>query len=451
MVGKDRRAAHNADITRDLLAVDERLRSLTEAAEDSELGPDDPWSQLARKHLGQFMRPPGEPPSALGLTEMSPSAGAGFRHWTPDGTLVLRLIEAWMRAFATEHLWGEEIVTPTLYRWRPGDSLHDLAETFEDRLFVTRRSERAHILRYSADPGFLEYASILNIRPTDLPVRMWEYGTFFRRSRDGELRGLERLHEFRLLDHHTICSRDSALDEYARLLDAQITGMGAVAGPLAVEFTVVREHLDDCLPLIRRAAGRVGSPAVVEVLSGPRHYWSMKGFVYASGPYKTCNLQLDLANPVRFGIADTEDLAVVHATMCTAERMVLVTTAAATRRQNPTLPLWLAPVQVRVLPASQVSPGDVILGTLREQQIRAEIDDRDRSLGWRVRDAVNAWVPFVVVVGDRDSDEISLRRRDGHHERLSPTDLVDLLLRELAGYPKAPLRRRSTRERFWWR
>jgi threonyl-tRNA synthetase len=451
MVAKDRRAVRNAGITSELFAVDNDARPLADAVQVSQAVLGDPWSDLAARRFGHFRPPPSEPPSALGLAEASPSAGAGFRHWTPEGALVVRLVEAWMRAFATNHLWGEEIVTPSIYRWREGDELHDLAATFEDRLFVTRRGERAHILRYSADPGFFDFASTLNLRLADLPVRMWEFGTFFRRGRDGELRGIERLHEFRLLDHHTICLRDTALEEYGRLLDAQISGMRELAGPVALEFTVVREHLEECLPLVRRAAASTGSPAVVEVISGHRHYWSMKSFVYVSGPYDTCNLQLDLANPTRFGITEAAHLAVVHSTMSSVERMVLIAAAAAMRREHPVLPLWLAPTQVRVLPASPSASAEATLDALRHHMIRAEIDDRPHTLAWRIRDAAAAWVPYVAVVGDREPDVVDLRHRDGDRERLSLTELVDRLLGELSGYPRAPLPWRATRERYWRR
>lgn len=444
-----------AGVTREVVAVDDRIRPLSEVDEAQTRPPGDPWRQMFQQYVGDPILPPAEPPAALGLTCGSAAAGAGFRHWAPDGALMLRLIEQWMRSFATENLGGEEIVTPTLYRWRPDDQLHDLAGSFEDRLFITALAKRAHMLRYSADPGFFDYAASLTIRADSLPVRMWEYGTFFRRNRAGELRGIERLHEFRLLDHHTVCRLELALDEYEQLLTAQIMGMRALVGDLAVEFTLTRDHLDPCLPIIRRAAAATGSPAIVEILSGPKHYWSMKSFLYVNGPYDTCNLQLDEANPVRFRLnRGTAEVAVVHATMCSAERMVLVMTTAAAQRPHPGLPFWLSPVQLRVLPVDPATAaGRQTLQLLRASGIRAEYDDRPRSVSWRIRDAALGWVPYLVVVGERDreAEDVELRYRDGRRVTMPPSRLVDLLLEEQAGYPQVSLPRSSTRERYWLR
>jgi len=309
------------------------------------------------------------------------------------------------------------------------------------------------VLRYSADPGFFDYAAALSLRPESLPVRMWEYGTFFRRNRAGELRGIQRLHEFRLLDHHTVCRIEAALDEYERLLSAQIRGMRELAGDVALEFTLTRDHLDACLPVMRRATARAGSPAVLEILSGHKHYWSMKSLVYVNGPYDTCNLQLDKANPARFGMnRGKAKLAVVHATMSSAERMVLVTTTAAAQRAHPALPLWLSPVQLRVVPVDPATAaGQQTLRLLRSSGIRAECDDRPHSVSWRIRDAARSWVPYVVVVGERDHEAqaVELRYRDGRRVAMPPRRLLDLFTGELAGYPRSPLPRASTRERYW--
>jgi threonyl-tRNA synthetase len=451
----DRRGARVAGITSELIAVDDQVRPLATAVHDMEAVHGETWSQLCRIHLGGSTPPPPEPPASLGLVVRSAAAGAGLRTWTPDGALMLRLIEQWMRSFAAQHLGGEEIVTPTLYRWQPGTELYDLAETFEDRLFVSRAGSRAHVLRYSADPGFFGYAASLSLRAEQLPVRLWEYGTFFRRGRDGELRGIQRLHEFRLLDHHTICKAEQAVEEYGRLVSAQIEALRAIAGSVAAEFTVTADGLQPCLPAIRAAAECTGSPSVVELLSERKHYWTMKSFLYVDGPYETCNLQLDTANVERFGLSRQDgDTAVIHATMMSAERMVLITTHIASRLPHPQLPLWLSPVQVRVVPVDPRHGGGVAtLDFLRSGGIRAELDDRPRSLPWRISDAARSWIPYTVVVGSAEerSATLDLRYRDGRREQMRYEQVLARLESELAGYPRAELPRRSTRERFWVR
>jgi threonyl-tRNA synthetase len=81
------------------------------------------------------------------------------------------------------------------------------------------------------------------------------------------------------------------------------------------------------------------------------------------------------------------------------------------------------------------------------------MDDRPHSLGWRIRDAAQTWIPLVVVIGDRDdeAEAVEVRDREGQRVRMAPSQLVRLVLDGVSGFPQTPLPRRSTRERFWIR
>ena len=450
-MSQDRRARQVQDVSSRLCCLTEAgLEPLADA-----IGAlaDEPFGEMARALLGHGQSPPAQLPHELALETQARASGAGFRIWTPAGTLVRGLVEDWMRQVARTQLGGQELQTPCLYHWGGEERLHDLAESFEDRLFVSRQDDHAHVLRYGADPGFFDYASSLRLRQEDLPVRMWEYGPAWRRSRSGELRGIERLNEFYLLDHHTICCSSEAIAEYERLLTAQIREIERVVGPVGVHFTATEATVDAYIPMMQRIADRLDTPVIVEVISRASHYWSLKSFVFVGGPFTMCNLQLDDENPTRFGLLrGPGEASVIHCTLSTVERMLLVLTHRAHELETPVLPLWLAPTQIRLIPPDPKTDVSKLVAQFRAHDIRIEIDDRRKSVGWRINSARQSWVPAVVLpVNDPHSDEVVLTWFDGRRVAGAAAEVAAEVAGLLAGYPRRALTHTHTRDRYWVR
>ncbi len=363
---------------------------------------------------------------------------------------MFRLIEAWMRNAAQTVLGGEEIVTPLVIDWDPGGRIHELAGFFNDRLFHLE-DRRPQVLRYSADPGFL--SMLAGMPPTDETVRLWEIGPFLRKSRRGELRGSEILQAFTMLDYHAISpSIGAASDEFSRILAAQVQLAATWTDDPAVKLTIVAgsESLAD--KPIAAAAELLAGPVLVEVVPEAKRYWRLQSFVCARGPYSLFNIQLDVENAKRFsiGVRDGRPTpGIVHANLASIERLMLVASSHAQTLDNPQFPLWLSPVQVRLLPIDEqhLRSCDLLAAWLGRAPLRCDVDDRPVPLRRRLRHADIEWVPFTVCIGPAEADHegdwggarLKVRSRDGELTEMSGAELRTLISEHGQGLPFIPL------------
>lgn len=396
-------------------------------------------------------------PAHLGFRARSPSP-AGQISWAPPGALMFRLIEAWMRDAAQNVLGGQEVVTPLVVDWEPGGRIHDLAGFFDDRLFHLK-DRRPQVLRYSADPGVL--TMLAGMTPVDETIRLWEIGPFLRKSRRGELRGAERLHSFTMLDFHAVSpSIESASDEFTRILAAQIQLAATWTDDPAARITVVAgaESLAD--KPIARATELLAGPVLVEVVPEAKRYWRLQSFVFARGPYSLFNLQLDVENAPRFSIGIRSGQpapGIVHANLASIERLMLVATSRAQNLDDPQFPLWLSPVQVRLLPIneSHLGASDSLAAWLGRAPVRCDVDDRPDRLRSRLRRADEDWVPFTVCIGPREAHDgtdwgatrLKVRSRGGEFTEMSAEELRALVTERGRGLPFLPLGYRQVSNR----
>jgi len=111
------------------------------------------------------------------------------------------------------------------------------------------------------------------------------------------------------------------------------------------------------------------------------------------------------------------------------------------REENPVLPLWLSPLQVRIIPVSAkyVEYAKDLARRLREKMIRADIDDREETVEKKIRDAETSWINYVVVIGEKEirSARLSVRKRKTKEiKEMSEEELVSEIERETKGFPK---------------
>ena len=112
----------------------------------------------------------------------------------------------------------------------------------------------------------------------------------------------------------------------------------------------------------------------------------------------------------------------------------------ALKKSPPTLPLWLSPTQVRIIPVSETKHLDFSIQTangLKQNKIRVDVDDRNTSLGWRIRAAEREWIPYIVICGDKEKDgaPLSVRVRGGNQLQISVSELANLISRQTAEMP----------------
>jgi threonyl-tRNA synthetase len=214
----------------------------------------------------------------------------------------------------------------------------------------------------------------------------------------------------------------------------------------------------------------VGEPLLIEVLPAMKHYWVVKEehqFIDSlGGNAQLCTVQLDIEDSERYGIkfvdkdGSKKGCIIVHSSMGSIERWIYALLEQAEKNKAlgkpPMLPVWLSPTQVRVVPVSSEYLEETlkIADEIERAGIRVDVDDRDESVPRKVRDAEVEWVPFIVVVGEKEVKEgtLSVRIREKRETvAMKLSELVDLISKENADKPKAKLwlpKRLSLRPKF---
>ncbi len=368
--------------------------------------------------------------------------GAPF--WLPNGMVLVRELEK----FAREHLDArgyQEISTPMLVNkklWVQSGHW----EYFQDNMFKVEVEGEVFSLKPMNCPEstYVYRRTLRSYR--DLPLRLSEMGRDHRNERSGTLTGLVRVRQFTQDDAHIYCRPDQLQDEITAMLD------------------LVREwyktfNLQPSYKLSTRPPKRLGTEAQWDAAEAALHEaLRANGLAYDLNPgdgafygpkidiyvedalgrqWQIATIQVDLTMlPEQFqleyvdGDGQPKRPVVVHrAIFGSYERFI----GLITEHYAGAFPTWLAPVQARVLPISEkhTAYARSVWERLRGARIRAELDDRNEKLGYRIREAQLKKVPYMLVAGGREAEAgtVSLRHRTG--EELKDV-AVDRVLADLA-------------------
>jgi threonyl-tRNA synthetase len=268
----------------------------------------------------------------------------------------------------------------------------------------------------------------------ELPVRLAEAGTLHRNEPSGTLHGLLRVRHVTQDDGHTYCLPEQIEDEVGLCLEHAFSLYGLLGLETRVELSLrpddklgSDEDWDAAEDALRRAL--VGRGLEFVEMPGEGAFYGPKIDIHMEDSlgrsWQLGTIQLDFQMPQRFGLvyqaADNEQRtpAMIHrALFGSLERFIGILGD---------LPLWLAPVQVRILPVSERhrEAAAAVAARLREAGVRAEVDDRDETVGKRIRDAERETVPRVVVYGDRESEaSLAVRERGGAQATRSLAELA---------------------------
>ncbi len=428
------------------------------------------WEQIEDEDLRIFVRNEvfGKPPSGespvhielmkrLELIDYEPASDVGHFRFYPDGTLVKRLIEELAFKIANK-IGAMEIETPLIYRLTV-PAIAEQAEKFRERGYRFEIDNIPFTLRFAGDFGLFQMMKSMTISKKHLPLSFYEISPSFRLEQRGECVGLRRLRGFTMPDIHTFAADiDQALDVYKlyfREYDELLKKLGI---NYVVAFRVVKEYYENFKPHILEMLRYVNKPALIEILPKMKHYWAMKHefqFVDKSeGNGQLSTVQLDVEDSARYGIYYVAEDGkkrpgiIVHTSMGSIERMIYAileqAAKSADKGAKPMLPLWLAPVQVRVFPITEKAMlfAEEIVQSLREDKIRADLDDRDLSLARKVREAERRWIPYLAFVGEKELERKGLtvrRRRDGAEYFSTIESLKNEVKKECEGMPYRPL------------
>jgi threonyl-tRNA synthetase len=394
----------------------------------------------------------------LELVDYEPGSDPGNLRYYPKGRLMKSLLEQWVTEKAVGY-GAMEIESPIMYDYEH-PALKDYLDRFPARQYVVQSAKRQLFLRFSACFGQFLMKAGMGISYRNLPLRMYELTRYsFRLEQKGELTGLRRLRAFTMPDMHTLCRNlEEARREFRGQFSLGMECLGEVGlqkkdYETAIRFTegFWKANRDFVVSL----AKLFGKPVLIEMWNFRFAYFDPKfefNFVDALDKASALTtVQIDHENAERYGIRYTdEDNArklpvILHCSPSGAiERVMYALLEKAhmeqSRGKNPVLPLWLCPTQVRVCPVSdKYQPlAEKVLAELDSLSVRADLDDRTESVQKKVRDAEMEWIPYVVVIGEKEkaSGRIAVRQREtGKVTQATAEGLAKDIRKSTEGFP----------------
>jgi threonyl-tRNA synthetase len=300
-----------------------------------------------------------------------------------------------------------------------------------------------------------------------MPVKLYEMTRYsFRVEQHGELTGLRRLRAFTMPDCHAFCADEKqAKEEMMRrfALNKEVQeGIGfKVPDELELAIRITKDFWENNKDFVQKMVKTWGKPALVEMWDQRFFYFSMKyewNFVDALEKCSALTTdQIDIENAERYGITYVDAKSekkfplILHCSPSGAvERVMyaLLEKAALDEKKGklPMLPVWLSPAQIRLIPVSVEKHLNHCLKLAEEltmNNIRVEIDDREESVGKRIRAAGMEWTPYTLVIGDNelDCEELVVRERENQDKerKMTLAELIALLQEKCEGRPEDTL------------
>ena len=368
----------------------------------------------------------------LGIYTMDDQVGPGLILWMPNGGVIIEELEklakeseqaAGYKRVVTPHIAKESMYLTSGHLPYYADSMFPPMEMDGDRYYLRAMNCPHHHKIFDAELRSYK----------DLPLRLAEYGTCYRYEQSGELFGLMRVRCLHMNDAHIYCSKEQFAQEFKAVNDLylkyfKIFGIEKYVMRLSLhdpeklgqKYVNEPELWKETEALVRNVLIETGVP-FVEVKGegafyGPKidvQIWSAIGreFTLATN-------QVDFAQSRSFNLTFTNaqnekeiPLIIHRAPLGTHERFI----GFLLEHYAGKFPMWLAPVQVKVLPISDkfVDYAKAVSDKLKNADIRAEVDDRNEKIGKKIRDTEMMKVPYMLVVGEKEMNEnkVAVRRQ----------------------------------------
>ncbi len=361
------------------------------------------------------------------LVDYEPAADSGNFRWLPKGHLIKRLMEQHASKIVKDY-GGMQVETPIMYDL-DHPQLSSYLKRFPARQYHLLSGDKKFFLRFAACFGQYLIMHDMWISHHHMPVRIYELTHYsFRREQVGELAGLRRLRGFTMPDMHSLCAdNEQAKEEFYQQYLLCKKWMSDLELNHVMAIRVVDEFFQKNRDFVLDIVKDFGRPVLFEVWRERFFYFILKfEFNVIDGQTKAAALstvQIDVENAERFDIhyVDNNDERqlplLLHASISgSIDRNLYALLEQQARKASEgevaKLPYWLCPVQVRLLPvADRHLPRCLEIAS--QLHARVEVDDRKETVGRKIREAEINWVPFVVLIGDKelDSKMITVRER----------------------------------------
>jgi threonyl-tRNA synthetase len=421
--------------------------------------------EMAKKRVVDEQPPHVRLMKKMSIADYEPASDVGNMRFYPKGRLMKSLIEQYVTKMVMEY-GGIEVETPIMY-----DSKHPSMESYFNRFPARQYNIAADgkqlFLRFAACFGQFLMAKDFQISYKHLPLKLYELTRYsFRREKSGELVGLRRLRAFSMPDCHAMCrDMNQAKEEFLKRFELSISVISALGlsietdMEMAIRFT--QDFYNENKDFVNQLASRFGRPVIVEMWKERFFYFTLKWeFNYIDNLNKASALstdQIDVENGKRYQIefvdedGNKKNPIILHNSPSGAiERVIyaLLEKAAKISKSGggvPSFPLWLAHTQVRLISVARqhLVLCEKIAAELSGKQIRTDIDDRDESVGKKIRDSETEWIHYTLVIGDKEKQTekkfVVRDRNAGKRLEITLQELVDKINVQTKDKPYLPL------------
>ncbi len=376
---------------------------------------------------------------ALDLFSLHPIApGSPFFH--PKGTLLYNILIQYIRNLYTRYGYSE-VISPLIYKtelWKTSGHY----EAFHDDMFLMSVEDGEYGVKPMNCPGHCYLFASRKHSYRDLPIRYADFSRLHRFEQSGVLSGLTRVRSFTQDDAHIYCTPDQLDVELERFV-AMTREVYSAFGFDRIEVTLQTrpekylgrlELWDAAEAALQRALEQSGF--AVKVLPGEGAFYGPKiGFDFRDvleRAWTLATVQIDCAMPERFGLKyvtpegnEATPVMLHRAVLGSIERFIAILL----EHCGGNLPLWLAPVQVKILTVTdaQNTYAQHVHEQLSKADIRSELDLRNEKLGYKIREAEVQKVPYMVVIGDKEVSTATVAPRGRKGEKISPLSVETLI------------------------
>lgn len=418
----------------------------------------DQLEKLVSYELGTGASDAGEPPHVKlmrekELCDYESASDVGNLKWFPKGRLVRDLLADYVYNLVVDQ-GAMPIETPIFYDL-DNEAINVHAAKFGERQYRTDTKKNL-MLRFACCFGAFRVMADPFITWKNLPAKLYELSTYsFRFEKKGEVVGLKRLRAFTMPDFHSFCAdMDSTLEEFSKQTDMCIqTGLDLDVN-YEIIFRATKDFYDENKDWMYSIGKKIGKPVLLEILPERKHYWSCKidfaAIDYLGRPIENPTVQIDVESGKRFDITylgeDGKEHypTILHCSLTgSIERVIcslLEKTAIEIDKKAPMLPTWLSPIEVRIITVGEDHKdfANELYDKINAENIRVDVDDRDESVGKKIRNAATEWIPYIFVVGDneKESGVFSVTVREtGEKVDMTVDELIKEVLDKTKGMP----------------
>ncbi len=400
----------------------------------------------------------------LEIADYEPASDGGNMRFYPKGRFVKKLIEEYVNERVIEY-GGLEVETPIMYDMEH-PTLSKYLQRFPARQYQIESDKRNFFLRFAACFGQFLMAHDATISYKNLPLKLYELTKYsFRREQSGELTGLRRLRAFTMPDVHAMVSdMNMAMDEFKVRFDLSLSvlkNIGIDNSDIEMALRTTKEFYKENKDFILDLVKKLDKPILVEMWDERIFYFILKfefNFVDKSDKASALSTdQIDIENGERYDInftdkdGENKHPLILHCSPSGAiERVMYALLEKEAIKMDkgikPMLPLWLNPTQIRFIPVGDEfnSYCKKLIDELHSDEgyiIRSDIDNREESVGRKIRDAEKEWIPIIIVVGDKEKNSKKFRPRFrrkeiGEDKDYSLEEIKKLAIDKTKDYPQ---------------